>query len=154
MDRTKRCRRCVVTVLFALAAFSLATISPAAAGAPQKAPADDPSKADPSKADPSEADPSKAMCPGLSKSIHQHLAAIATLTKEIERTEKGGAGSLLGLFKQLAGEPYTNPVIAQKRQAIERKTRLVKDMNGVLVSLGCQSVELPPALNKMAAPGK
>lgn len=130
-------------MLFSLVAITLATMTQAAitsaAGAPQKAPAED---------------PSKAMCPGLSKSIHQHLAGIATLTKEIEATEKGGAGSLLGLFKKLAGEPYTNPVIAQKRQAIERKTRLVKDMNGVLVSLGCHPVELPPALNKVAAPGK
>lgn len=135
MDCTKRCRRRAVPMLFSLAAIT----SAAGADAPQKAPAED---------------PSKAMCPGVSKSIHQHLAGIATLTKEIETAEKGGAGSLLGLFKKLAGEPYTNPVIAEKRQTIERKTRLVNDMNGVLVSLGCQPVELPRALNKVAVPGK
>lgn len=99
-------------------------------------------------------EPSKNICPAMTKSIEQHLTSIRAISKEIAKAEKGGAASLLGMLKQLAGEPYTNPDIQKKRDEIARKFHLVSDMNSVLTGLSCEPVAIPKDLESAAATGK
>mgnify|MGYP001241985680 CR=1 FL=1 len=92
-----------------------------------------------------------ASCDGLQKAMDNRVAELSKLQEAIKKDQDGPPRSLLGVFKNLTGQPYTSEALKRKQDLLDRARRRAETLNDLLTSQGCGQIDIDGALKVLAS---
>jgi len=88
-------------------------------------------------------------CEGLKKNLMHHIVLMKRTKADMEKEDKKLlAPSLLGVMKQMTGQPYTSTAAQKRQRTLETERRAADEVNGMMKTVGCNPVDIEVELKR------